>query len=342
MRLSDGRGIDKNQPTKQVSRTRGSRCESMKGGGPTRYKRALLHCPMVVFLLQAVLFASIVGAVTGQEEESHLRRRRRANHALDHNPYWDVPSTESSPLESYNWVTPSPDGSTTNAHDHEKNVDSALVMYTSARDDNSQAPKSVNQERFVDECLAILESNADGNRRINRQGYVDSLSQISKSSLQPKSFSDLPLFLSMIFFSASCTSGEDCVTQEPEITLHSRDNPENQLNRVLCLQLMRFPFLEVVVPFQFLMRSSSGLTASTILSDNENDPIVPTLEVALDQVLLRGFNCTHVEPGGPLPPRPNKRSPAERSKRRQPQPQHDCDYVVYVSVEDAADFRKYN
>jgi hypothetical protein len=307
----------------------------MKGGGPTRYKRALPHRLMAVYLLHVILiFAIFVGAVTAKEEESHVRRRRRTTHTLDHNPYWDELFRESGPSESYNWST---DGSSTNPNDLEDNVDGEVFMYTTVKEDNLQP---LDQDRFVDECLAVLESKVDVNGKVNRQGYVEALSDISKSSLQARAFSELPLFLSMIFFSASCTSGEDCVTLEPAFTIHSRDSQEHQLNRVLCLQLMRFPFLEVVMPFQFLVRSSSRLTASAVLAENENNPILPTLEVALDQVLLGGFNCSHVAPGGPLPPRATRRSPEERSRRRQPQPQNDCDYVVYATVEDAADFRK--
>ncbi|CAB9507263.1 expressed unknown protein [Seminavis robusta] len=216
----------------------------------------------------------------------------------------------------------------------EKNVSSTTSGITNTtvvgNEDYNLHASNRPQDLFVDQCLTLLEGySLDG--QMDRTSYVQFLMTLSHNSLHAKNFQDLPLFLSMIFFSASCTSGEDCVTQEPAILVHPRGSPENQLNDLLCLQLMRFPFLEIALPFQFLIRVANGVSASEVLSVNETNQIVTTLELALDQVLLQGFNCSFSED---QPPRRVKPDP----KRRQPQPHNACDYAVEVAVEDAADY----
>lgn len=283
------------------------------------------------------------------------------------NPYWQLPpwaiALEASEDDASADDTPDDDPSTT--------VDSEGKTYLEAEKGGPVADKFVptlstatveerasntrdgiqlmRQSLFVEQCLNLMDSHANRDK-LNRQSYVSFLQEISNDALTTRNFADLPLFLSMIFFSASCSNGEDCVSEEPAITIHPAGSPENQMNLVLCHQLMRFPFMEVLLPFQFLIRLNSGLSASDLMvvseevsAPEEEDDIarlVPSLEGALDQALLQGFNCSYV-PGEPVSQRATRMSPRERSKHRQPQPQGDCDYVVQVSVEDAADYRKF-
>ena len=195
------------------------------------------------------------------------------------------------------------------------------------------------QDEFVAQCLTTLEATSQNNK-VNRDQFVQFIRQISRGSLVAREFKDLPLFLTMIFLSAACTSGEDCVGEDPAITTASTPEEESQLNQVLCRQLMRFPFLEVLFPFQFLIRVSEGVAAEDLLAGNDPNQIIPSLEKALDHVVLEGLNCSNI-PEITYTPRRRDRSQSGPRAQRQPQPQEDCDFVVDVSIEDAADYRKF-
>lgn len=194
------------------------------------------------------------------------------------------------------------------------------------------------ETEFVDQCLTALEDAAVNNKVIGNK-YVKVLREISKGSLSAKKFNDLPLFLSMIFFSAACSSGEDCVDEEPAMTTASIPAKEREINIVLCRQLMRFPFIEVVFPFQFLIRTSDNVTAEDLMAQRDSNQILPKLEVALTRVLLEGLGCSY-NVSRQSTPRQNPKKDKDPSLQRQPQPQDGCDFVVNISVGDAADYRK--
>jgi hypothetical protein len=301
-------------------------------------------------------------------EKSTLRGRTLTTD--QRNTYWDLPADRthsSNRLDNPYWQLPShavnnyddeleTDGGTITMEAAIQEIDKfvpALSTTTVAERENkmNDSLEIISRNIFLEQCLELLESHADDEGRVNKKRYMSFLQELSNDTFKPGDFTDLPLFLAMIFFSASCSSGEDCVDLEPAITIHPPGTVvELDMNQVLCNQLMRFPFMEVLLPFQFLVRLDSGLSASElILMDeskeaNEVSQILPTLEGALDQVLLRGFNCSYV-PGEPTRHKHKKKermSPHRRSQFRQPQPQNDCDYVVDVTVEDAADYRKYD
>lgn len=239
------------------------------------------------------------------------------------NPYWDAPTTATI-AEAAGQKEEST--STTDS-------DRAIVATSPA------------ETAFVRKCLGLLETHATDDERVFRANYVSFLQDISQGTLKANTFQDLPLFLSMIFFSASCSHGEDCIAQAPSLTVNRQtiDKGERDMNAVMCHQLMRFPFLEILFPFQFLMRVGSQYSAADILKvDNQNTRIVPNLEFALDTALLKGFNCSYA-PGEPtlLVSRQKPRGAPQRlisSANRQPQPQDDCNYVVDVTIADATDY----
>lgn len=263
------------------------------------------------------------------------------------NPYWQLPSHANNGELATDADTQEA-ASPPSVFDEVDKIMPALSPETSAERGNklNESMDIMSQNLFLEQCLILMESHAEDGR-LNKQQYIKFLQEISNDTLNTSDFTDLPLFLAMIFFSASCSSGEDCVSQEPAITIHHPQAAENGMNVVLCRQLMRFPFMEVLLPFQFLVRLDSGLSASELMMVSESEEsdqvagILPNLEGALDQVLLRGFNCSYV-PGEPIQYTPKRKpkplGPRRKSQFRQPQPQTDCNYVVDVTVEDAADY----
>lgn len=285
-----------------------------------------------------------------------LRRRERSFSATveDHdsnlnwvdNPYWEIVSRPSGVtantaiLDSdatYDIATTATDfEDNANANNHADDSEGAFST-------NSAAEIS-----SVQKCLGLLETYASDDDRVSRQDYVRFLSEISKGTLRAQTFQSLPLFLSMIFFSASCSYGEDCVNQPPALTIHrTLTKGEQDMNAVMCHQLMRFPFLEILFPFQFLIRVSSEFSAEDLLVKTGNAKLVPNLESALDTALLEGFNCTYTPPGSPMiVSRQKNKSRGKRQQidvggSRQAQPQDDCNFVVDVTIADAADYRKF-
>ena len=298
---------------------------------------------MIVSMVLVVFFGLCIMA----EDAPLLRRRARSfsasgedhgsNPNWNNNPYWEIlgrtsGSTANAAIRdsdaSYGFDVTATDFDTHNAADSER-----------AFSTNSAA-----ETAFVQKCLNLLETHASENNLVSRGDYVHFLSDISKGTLKAQTFQDLPLFLSMIFFSASCSHGEDCVTQAPALTMHRAPvtKGEQDMNAVMCHQLMRFPFLEILFPFQFLIRVSSEFSAEDFLVKSGSDKLVPNLESALDKALLEGFNCTgdsvtvsrqQTKPRG-------KKQQLAISESRQPQPQDDCNFMVDVTIADAADYRK--
>lgn len=345
--------------------------------------------PLVVILVLFGLLAekfSVLGEESEYQHGASLRRRKRSlieainnfrelqvppmetwSSTRPNNPYWRLPWKDyrSSKTQEKSSASTLQQEEEKEARDiyhaaqvYERSSESTLlapVIDTDRSDMDSgnlrDNLKIMTQNLFVQQCMELLESHSDKDNRLNRGEYVSFLQDISNQSLEVDDFTDLPLFLAMIFFSASCSNGEDCVSKEAAMSVTPVGTRQSQMNQVLCRQLMRFPFMEVLLPFQFLIRVNTGLSAAELMllgseeGDEEEDQnedvaakrIVPKLEGALDQVLLQGFNCSYV-PGEPIRNRRREASPRQRSKLRQPQPQTDCDYVVKVTVEDAADY----
>lgn len=360
----------------------------MKRLPPPQRGLILLMVWLVLFGLLAEKF-SVLGEEPSEHQHGvSLRRRKRSlieainnfrelqvppmetwSSTRPNNPYWRLPWTRkdyhSSETQEKTFAsTIQEEGKEARdiyhaAQAHERSSESTLLapVIDSDRSDNGEGNfrdnlKIMTQNLFVQQCMELLESHADQDKQLNRAQYVSFLQDISNDSLEVDDFTDLPLFLAMIFFSASCSNGEDCVSNEAAMSITPVGTRENQMNQVLCRQLMRFPFMEILLPFQFLIRVNSGLSAAELMllgseegddreADQEEDlaatRIVPNLEGALDQVLLQGFNCSYV-PGEPIANRRREMPPRQRSQLRQPQPQTDCDYVVQVTVEDAADY----
>jgi len=295
------------------------------------------------------------------------------------NPYWSIPGrdrTESEmddssggddPVQSQTIVAETVVNNYITDYDE---IDMANAQTTDVSESETSNnidynPTSYNKEQqvFVNQCLDLLEAKSV-DEKVDRDQYVGFLEELSRGSLKAREFKDLPLFLSMIFFSAGCSHGEDCVDDEPALVVprsngqqqvqdkDSRATPQERdvvsMNHVLCHQLVRYPFLEVLMPFQFLIRVSNGLSASELMMVSENEsnrgpPIVPNLESALDQALLEGFNCSYSEPYLYKPKMMvgTKRKPVFNGQNRQPQSVDECDFLVEVTVSDAADYRKF-
>jgi len=197
---------------------------------------------------------------------------------------------------------------------------------------------------FTQHCLNLLDTYSSGNNRVSEEEYVEFLQALSQGTFQAQTFTALPLFLSMIFFSASCSSGEDCISQPPQLTLQQQEaaaKGQQDRNVVLCNQLMRYPFLEILFPFQFLIRVPNRFTAADVLApdtndNNRNGGIVRNLEAALDYSLLDGFNCSDTVADVAKPR--GKKQHLIAAESRQPQSQNDCNYIVDVTIADATDY----
>lgn len=207
------------------------------------------------------------------------------------------------------------------------------------------------QDVFVSECLSMLQmvsssEGQEGREVVTEASYLEFLQMISQGHIEITEFKDLPFYLSTIYLSASCSTGRDCISEEPIIVMQ-----DIHATVVLCRQLMKYPFLEVRLPFQFLIRTSNDMTAKDIIivsnDEVQKSPVTSRLESAISQVLLQGFNCTSAmeqerrKNKSRKPTTSFKKKPKKHQLTRQPQPQHDCDVVVETSINDAADYRKF-
>jgi hypothetical protein len=166
-----------------------------------------------------------------------------------------------------------------------------------------------------EKCFTLLEQESGGDV-VTRSEYVSFLGALTDGDLDYVNFDDLPELFKLIFYSTACTSGQDCVHENPSISLNT-SGVSLRLQQFLCRQVMVGSLLdsscsrlvlylhslavphvsclldlfqnvtntEVIVTFGYSIRYDSADVASGDLET--------CLEIATENLLLDSFDCPY-------------------------------------------------
>jgi hypothetical protein len=136
-----------------------------------------------------------------------------------------------------------------------------------------------------EKCFSFLNQVAE-DREVTRDGYVRFLHLLTNGTLDYDDFTKLPVLFMNVFYSTTCSSGQDCVHEMPTISLDS-SAVSSGLQQFLCSQVMSVTFTEVSITFAYSSRYNS--------SKISNEDLSSCLESATENLLLDSFGCPYGE-----------------------------------------------
>jgi hypothetical protein len=163
----------------------------------------------------------------------------------------------------------------------------------SQRDFSSRQLETESETRIVstitqqdlDRCTASLEQVAtDG--AVGRDEFITFLEDFSGRSLVFEGFLDLPLSLILIFYTAACSSGRDCVNQEPVVSVDHVGVSQGLL-AIFCTAVRDVVVVQINFRFQYQIRYQDGTMLDHLLQGSLKEDV----EQATELVLLNQFGC---------------------------------------------------
>jgi hypothetical protein len=144
-----------------------------------------------------------------------------------------------------------------------------------------------NMENTVayEKCFSLLKQVAEDNE-VTKDEYVRFLDLLTSSTMDYDDFTELPALFTNIFYSTTCTNGQDCVHNIPTISLASSEVSPGLL-QFFCSQVMSLTFTEVSINFAYEIRFNSAN-----ITDEE---FISCLESATENLLLDSFGCPYGE-----------------------------------------------
>jgi hypothetical protein len=251
---------------------------------------------------------------------------------------------------------------------HEVKLD-PTILQTHSKSRRRLASPITDEE--LDLCVTSLEEVAiDG--KVGREDYLLFLEDFSSSSLTFEAFADLPVPLILVFYTAACSSGRDCINQEPAVSLdHVGASPG--LLSVLCSSIKDMAVRQIEFPFQYQMQyQGNGVEAEDFLLGGIDGIDARNLEEATQLALLENLSCGTNDPhvrelqgasnsnlllvedavgdamqgifSAPREAQQFRFSPEEREQRRRIQENANgvsqCDYIVQAQVLNIFEFGK--
>jgi hypothetical protein len=141
-----------------------------------------------------------------------------------------------------------------------------------------------NNEAY-EKCFNLLNQVTDDSE-VTRAGYVEFLELLTNGDMVYDDFTRLPELFVLIFYSTTCTSGQDCVHEMPTISLAS-SKVSLGLLQFFCRQVMSVTFTEVSITFGYTIRYNSAKVTEEDLTN--------CLETATENLLLDSFDCPYGE-----------------------------------------------
>jgi hypothetical protein len=141
-----------------------------------------------------------------------------------------------------------------------------------------------NNEAY-EKCFDLLNQVADDSE-VTRAEYVEFLELLTNGDMVYDDFTKLPELFVLIFYSTTCTSGQDCVHEMPTISLDSSTVSLGHL-QFFCRQVMSVTFTEVSITFGYTIRYNSAKVTE--------EDLTVCLETATENLLLDSFDCPYGE-----------------------------------------------
>lgn len=136
-----------------------------------------------------------------------------------------------------------------------------------------------------EKCFGFLDEVSE-DREVTRPEYVHFLELLTDGDMAYDDFTQLPQLFMMIFYSTTCTSGQDCVHEMPTISL-APSGVSLGLLQFFCRQVLSVTFTEVSITFGYTIRYNSAEVTDEDLSK--------CLETATENLLLDSFGCPYGE-----------------------------------------------
>ena len=252
----------------------------------------------------------------------------------------------------------------------------ATLQDTTNNFQNSSNPQRRRRTSYLSDyelasCIKTLEGFAvDG--EVNQEQYLlflesffPSSSSSSNSEMKFDSFQDLPIELILIFNTAACSSGRDCLNEEPAITL---DHVTTSLGLMasLCSSIKDLSVLQIEFSFQYQFKYQSPgnneIEAESLFDTGINGIDAKSLEGAIENVLLEKLTCGQDNHSSNILHNHRRRRDSrylrkdtesnsdilmddEREVTRNLQGHHGtsvCDFIVDAEIVDATNFSKFN
>jgi hypothetical protein len=140
-------------------------------------------------------------------------------------------------------------------------------------------------QQELDRCTASLEEVAEDGA-VGRDEFITFLEDFSGRSLVFQDFLELPLSLILIFYTAACSSGRDCVNQEPVVSVEHVGVSQGLL-AVFCTSVRDVVVVQINFRFQYQIRYQNGTTLDQLLQGSLKEDV----EQATELVLLNHFGC---------------------------------------------------
>lgn len=131
-------------------------------------------------------------------------------------------------------------------------------------------------------CYEQLESVAVDNKVLPPQ-YLRFLYNFSEGSANYTSLAQLPANLYLLFYTTACSSGQDCLTQEPFISTHQQGLSFSLLN-FFCEEVYTYIDTSVELSFEYSIRYNSEVIA--------DDEISQCVSAATKNILYENFGCS--------------------------------------------------
>jgi hypothetical protein len=149
-------------------------------------------------------------------------------------------------------------------------------------------------DQEFDQCIDQLEIVAGTDRRVGMEEFILFLELYSGRSLAFEDFQDLPTPLILIFFTAACSFGDGCDSENE--TSFSLDNLQNSgalgVLYTFCQSVKDVNAIQLVVGFEFQIRHIGVESSlSETISSSDGASVIVALQQIIERVLLERFGC---------------------------------------------------
>jgi len=152
---------------------------------------------------------------------------------------------------------------------------------------------SLSDEDF-NNCIQTLELVARDNEKVGKDEFILFLELYSDRTLEFEDFKDIPTAFVLIFYTAACSFGGGCRTEEETtISLKHVGGAQGVLH-MFCQSVKEVATVQISFDFQFQVRyigEDNYSAIELIPSGSEGDKIRATLEQITEEVLLDTFGC---------------------------------------------------
>jgi hypothetical protein len=150
-----------------------------------------------------------------------------------------------------------------------------------------------NQE--FEECIETLEQVSGNDDKVGMDEFIVFLEMYSGRDLSVEDFQDLPTPFVLIFYTAACSFGDACDSEEePTISLGNlEDAGAVGVMYMFCQSVKTVSAVQLSMNFQFQIRhvGDDETSIKQFLTGSEGSELIQALEDITEEVLMHQFGC---------------------------------------------------